>query len=391
MCPLDHQRYILKQRYRNPYNLSASLSVDEYNEGTNSRELALKQTGECQLPLHISKKLVIQIVVGIAIILWLVQLGNLNDVISTVSQINPVNIVGAVAFFITASTFVAFALCTTLRNSNPDVPLRKMIMASFAGQLLSDVTPVRSGYFMTPVFLKQLADIPVEKGMAGVLATGGVNSLVKVVLVLAGLAYFTSRLPLPAEVSTALYVGVIVLVIAGVFLILLMWERRLSKLVAKVEKIPIVGKKLREFIEMFNNVQTEGRKIRLSLMIIAVLILLSVMANAAALYLIFVGVWAPSLSLLDFFFMASFASVLTYIPVTIAGLGVQEAGYVLLLHLLNGLPLSAVNPSFVAFALITRVLFTGTDIIGLGPLLKVGLKPDETALPEVREPQAPTS
>ena len=84
---------------------------------------------------------------------------------------------------------------------------------------------------------------------------------------------------------------------------------------------------------------------------------------------------ALKLHLIDFFFIAAFASVLTYIPITIAGLGVQEAGYVLLLHVLLGLPLSAINPRLVAFALITRVLFTGTDMIGVSPLLKVGLKP----------------
>jgi hypothetical protein len=285
------------------------------------------------------------------------------------------NLIGAVAFFITASTFVALALCTTLRRSNPDAPLRQMLMASYAGQLLSDVTPVRSGYFLTPVFLNQLASIPVEKGMTGVLATGGINSLVKVIICLVGLAYFTSYLPLPAEITNSLLVGVVVLLIAGVFLMLLMWDKRFSKLVAKFERIPLIGKRLTKFTEMFRNVQNEGRKIRYSLIFVAALILLSILANATALFFIFNGLWYPSLHLIDFFFIAAFASVLTYIPITIAGLGVQEAGYVLLLHILLGLPLSPVNPSLVAFALITRALFTGTDIIGITPLLKAGTKP----------------
>jgi uncharacterized membrane protein YbhN (UPF0104 family) len=58
-----------------------------------------------------------------------------------------------------------------------------------------------------------------------------------------------------------------------------------------------------------------------------------------------------------------------YIPVTIAGLGVQETGYVLLLTSL-GMPFDTA----VAFALLARVLFTGTDIIGLPALMKVGFK-----------------
>jgi uncharacterized membrane protein YbhN (UPF0104 family) len=285
------------------------------------------------------------------------------------------NLIGAVAFFIAASTFVALALCTTLRRSNPTASLRKMIMASFAGQLLSDVTPVRSGYFLTPVFLNQLANIPVEQGMTGVLATGGINAFVKVVICLIGLGYFTSFLPFPPEITNSLLVGIIVLIVAGIFLMLVMWDKRFSKLVSKLERIPFIGKRLSKFTEVFSNVQKEGRKIRYSLIFVAALILLSILANATALYFIFYGIWYPSLHLLDFFFVAAFASVLTYIPITIAGLGVQEAGYVLILHILLGLPLSSINPNLIAFALITRALFTGTDIIGVSPLLKVGLKP----------------
>jgi uncharacterized protein (TIRG00374 family) len=320
-------------------------------------------------------KIVIQLIVGVAILLWLLQLANSSEVFAAILKFNPINLIGAVAFFITASTFVALALCTTLRRSNPNAPLRKMIMASFAGQLLSDVTPVRSGYFLTPVFLNQLASIPVEQGMTGVLATGGINSFVKVAICLVGLGYFTSRLSLPAEVTNSLLVGIIVLLVAGIFLMLLMWDKRFSKFVAKLERIPLIGKRLSKVTEVFSNVQKEGRKIRYSLIFVAALLLLSILANATALYFIFNGIWYPSLYLLDFFFIAAFASVLTYIPITIAGLGVQEAGYVLLLHVLLGLPLTSINPNLVAFALITRALFTGTDIIGVSPLLKVGLKP----------------
>jgi len=320
-------------------------------------------------------KIVIQLIVGVAILLWLLQLANSSEVFATILEFNPVNLIGAVAFFITASTFVALALCTTLRRSNPHAPLRQMLMASFAGQLLSDVTPVRSGYFLTPVFLDQLADIPVEKGMTGVLATGGINSFVKVIICLIGLGYFTSYLPLPPEITNSLLVGIIVLLVAGVFLMLVMWVKRFSKLVVKLEQLPLIGKRLTKFTEMFKNVQNEGRKIRYSLIFVAAYILLSILANATALYFVFTGVSYPTLHLLDFFFIAAFASVLTYIPVTIAGLGVQEAGYVLLLQILLGEPLTTINPNLVAFALITRALFTGTDIIGITPLLKAGTKP----------------
>jgi uncharacterized membrane protein YbhN (UPF0104 family) len=164
-----------------------------------------------------------------------------------------------------------------------------------------------------------------------------------------------------------------------------MWESRLSKLVVKLERLPLVGKRLRKFTEMFTNVQKEGRKIKRPLIGVAVLVLVSLIVNATALYFIFNGIWHSSLSILDFFFMASFASTLTYVPITIAGLGVQEAGYVLLLQLLLGMPLTNIDPRLLAFALITRALFTGTDIIGVSPLLKVGLKQDAAIISKVKE------
>jgi len=337
-------------------------------------------------------RIIIQLIIGLAIMLWLLQMANSSEVFASILQVNLGNLVGAAVFFITASTFVALALCTTLRNSNPAVPLKKMMMASYAGQLLSDVTPVRSGYFMTPIFLNELANIPVAQGMTGVLATGGVNSIVKVAICIAGLGYFARYLSFPVEITNSLFIGIGVLLSAGALLLLLLWDRRFSKIATKFERIPVIGKELSKIIEVFGNVQQEGRKLRKSLIFVGILIFLSVLANGAALYLLFNGVGYHSLSLLDFFFIASFASVLTYIPVTIAGLGVQEAGYVLLLNLLLGMPLTTVNPQFIAFALITRALFTGTDIIGIGPLLRAGFQSRfKEPFPELKSPTGEVS
>jgi len=326
--------------------------------------------------VQVRKRTVIQLIIGIAILLWLLQVANIGDTFAAILQVNVIYLLGAASCFVASSTLVGLALFVPLHQSNPTASIRRVVMASFGGQLLSDVTPARSGYFLTPIFVNRLAGIPVDQGMAGVLATGGVNAFVKAGICLVGLGYFISFLPLPASVVNSLLVGIVVLLVAGSFLLLLMWEKRMSKLVVKLEKLPLVGAKLHSFTAMFTNVQQEGVKVKGSLIAVAILILLSLVLNSVALFLIFSGLWHASLSFLDFFLMASFASALTYVPITIAGLGVQEAGYVFLLQLLLGLPLTAIDPRLLAFAFITRALFTGTDIIGLSPLVKVGLKPE---------------
>ncbi|MEM2780920.1 MAG: lysylphosphatidylglycerol synthase transmembrane domain-containing protein [Candidatus Bathyarchaeia archaeon] len=322
-------------------------------------------------------RLFIQLVVGFSILLWLLQMANLKDVSAIILQVNPLNLIAAACFFIIASTFVALALYVPLKHFIPKLSVFKVVMASFAGQLLSDVTPIRSGYFLTPLFLNGLANVPIEQGMTGVLTTGGVNSIIKVLMCLLGLMYFASFLPLSGEMINALIVGISLLLAGGVLLLLLMWERKIYDFTTKFGKLPLVGVKLQGFIKMFDGVQKEGRKIKGTLISVAILIFLSLLSNGIALYLIFVGVWDYSLKIIDFLFLASIASTLTYVPITIAGLGVQEAGYVILLSLLLKIPINTgyIEPGLMAFALISRILFTGTDIIGVGPLISIGLKP----------------
>ncbi len=332
---------------------------------------------------RIRARTLIQFIIGIAILLWLFQVANIWDTFSAILQVNILYITGAAACFILASTLVALALYVPLRERNPTASIRKVVLASFGGQLLSDVTPARSGYFITPILTNRLAGIPVEQGMTGVLATGSVNAFLKALICGVGLAYFISFLPLPATVVNALIVGIVILLIGGTILLMLMWEKRVTKIFSKLERLPLVGSKLHSFTEMLVNAQKEGHKVRRSLPVLALLIFMSMIANAFALYLISAGLGLGTLSLLDFFLMASFASALTYIPITIAGLGVQETGYVLLLTLLLGLPLTVIDPKLLAFALITRILFTGTDIIGISPLVKVGLKPDAAVAAQV--------
>jgi uncharacterized membrane protein YbhN (UPF0104 family) len=126
---------------------------------------------------------------------------------------------------------------------------------------------------------------------------------------------------------------------------------------------------MHKLVEMLGRIQKGGVNIKKQFPQIALLILLSIIANATALKFISNSLGFGSPSLIEFLFITTIVSSLMYIPFTIAGLGVQETGYVLLLTLL-GMPFETA----VAFALLARALFTGTDIIGLPALIILGLK-----------------
>jgi len=314
-------------------------------------------------------KAVVQLSIGIVILLWLFQLADLSKVLKTLMSMNPVSLAIPATFFIIASTFVAFALYVIVKSLDSRPPLWKTVMVSFAGQLLSDVTPARSGYFVTPLILNKMCGISIEKGVTSVLFTGITNSFVKVILGVVALAYFLRFLPIQPMIVNAMVIGIIFLLTGGLFLLTLMLSKRFLRVSTVLRRIPLVKVVLKKLMDVLEKTQKEGRRAYRAFPLIFLLIVLSVVANAIALFSISNILWYGSPNLLEFIFIAALAGSLMYVPVTVAGLGVQETGYVILLTLL-GMPLERA----VAFALIARLLFTGTDIIGIFPLLRVGVR-----------------
>ena len=94
-------------------------------------------------------KVLIQLMIGLAILLWLLQLADATNVLTSISMVDPLYLAAATIAFIAASTMIAFALFASLKSIGVKIRISNAILASFSGQLLSDVTPARSGYFLT--------------------------------------------------------------------------------------------------------------------------------------------------------------------------------------------------------------------------------------------------
>jgi uncharacterized protein (TIRG00374 family) len=314
-------------------------------------------------------RVLVQLAVGAVILLYLLQLADMRKVFSILLRVNPVNVLLASLLFILASIFVGVALYIPIKSTENSSPMVKVIQANFAGQLLSDMTPARSGYFATPLVLKELCNIPLEKGLASVLVTGFINSFVRVILSAIAILFFITFLPLSQSILSILIIGIFFLLIASIIFLIILVEKRILKLIAVFEKIPIIKIVTHKLIELISKVQKVKLNIKRQLTWISLLILLSMIANAIALQFISDGLGFRSLNFMELLFVVTLVSSLMYIPFTIAGLGIQETAYVLLLTLLS-MPFETA----VAFAILTRALFTGTDIIGLPILMKVGFK-----------------
>lgn len=278
----------------------------------------------------------------------------------------------SIVFFILSSFAIGFALHSALKAANAAPPFRTTQLANFGGQLLSDVTPAKSGYFATPVLLNQLNAVPIEKGLMSVMAVGAGNFFVKAVISTTALVYFIYRIPadvMNPAITNALIVGIAILVVCGVGLAVLVWTNYLSGLLQKLCRLPLIGRVIKKLQEIRALFAQDKAALRKSIATIVISVLGSVLFSGISLYLLAQAIGMTEPTFTDMLFMGPLTAAFMYVPITFAGLGLQEAAYVFLLTGISGSS-GAMLPFAVTFAMLVRLIAVTTDLIGLPPLLK---------------------
>ncbi len=314
----------------------------------------------------------VQAAVSILILYLLFQNVNLSQAENILTNINIPILMSSIVFFILSSFAISFALHGALKSLKVAPSFKATTLANFGGQLLSDVTPAKSGYFATPVLLNQLEKVPIEKGLMGVMAVGAGNFFVKASFSTLALLYFLTRIPssiIDASMTNALIAGILVLLACGVGLTILVWTNYFSGLLLKLAKIPLVGiviKKLQEVRSMFTN---DKAALRGSLKVTVISVLGSIIFSGISLFLLAQAIGMTEPSFVDMLFMGPLTAAFMYVPITFAGLGLQEAAYAFLLTGISTQP-TVILPYAITFALLARLIATTTDLVGLPPVLK---------------------
>lgn len=314
-------------------------------------------------------KFFIQLFLGIVVLIVLFSKAGGENALRNISSIDPLLASLAAVTFIIASTLVGLTLFIALRLIHTNASILDSIMSSFSGQLVSDVSPARLGYFLTPFILNKRNGTPIESGMVGVTLTGVVNFFVKALLAIFAILYFTQRVCLEAWIVNSLVFGTLLLGIGGIGLAVLLWSDCAAHIVRKIVEFPLIGKFASNIIVVFEGFQKEAIRAKRAVLPAALLITFSFIAGAWGVYFISLSLSIEKLSLLDCVFIHSLVNVFMYVPFTVAGLGIQESAYVILSTIL-GVPLDLA----LSLAVIVRILFTVTDVIGLPFLLTAGIK-----------------
>jgi glycosyltransferase 2 family protein len=264
----------------------------------------------------------------------------------------------------------------------------KTLLAQYAGMLTSDVTPGRSGYVLTPLYLRD-QNVPTSKSLSGILSIQTIEFLVKVVggvgavVLLLQFVSFTrwdQAFPSFMGVNSGLFlavIGITLMMVGATILAAFTWSERAISIFNRIANWRFLKRftggligKLEEYKESSHKNRKAVPEILGLTMACWVLKGFEWYFLALALNIVFPG-FNPVLMWLAFFLIHPLVTALGFVPITPAGMGIQEFGIVGIMALLFAFPVAdATLASLGAFAILARGLLIFEDLAGVPQIVK---------------------
>jgi uncharacterized protein (TIRG00374 family) len=317
---------------------------------------------------------VVFMVVIFGLLLWYVGLGSLYEALLTIKI---EYLILAFLMYFGINVFFAIRLRRVLAKDNVKTSFGKTLLAQYAGMLTSDVTPGRSGYILTPVYLRD-QNVPTSKSLSAILGIQTIEFLIKVA---GGVgAVFLLVQTVPAATWNALFpqniaginigiivavLGIALMLVGAIVLAAFTWSARAIAIFDRIAKWRFIKRfaggilgKLEEYKESAHSTQKAIPEILGLTMICWIL-------KGFEWYFLGLSLGITDVSWLAFFLIHPLVTALAFVPITPAGMGVQEFGIIGILGLL-GVPVATAG----AFALIARGLLILEDLIGVPQIVK---------------------
>lgn len=322
-------------------------------------------------------KIALQIGVMIAIfgaLLWYVGIGSLYEALLTIKV---EYLLLAFLMYFGINIFFTVRLRRVLAKDGVKTSFGKTLLSQYAGMLTNDVTPGRSGYILTPVYLRD-QNVPASKGLSSILGIQTIEFLAKVVGGVGAVIFLVQTVPqqtwndLFPQTIAGINVGIIIaglgiaLMLTGaIVLAAFTWSQRAIGLFDRIANSRYLKRfaggimgKLEEYKESSHSTQRAIPEIIGLTMICWIL-------KGFEWYFLGLALGITNVPWIAFFLIHPLVTALAFVPITPAGAGVQEFGIIGVLGLLG----VAVVPAG-AFALLARALLIIEDLVGVPQIVK---------------------
>lgn len=322
-------------------------------------------------------KYALQIIVMVAIFAALLWYVGIESLYKELLNIKVEYLILALGMYFGINVLFTIRLQRVLAKEGIKTSFGKTLLAQYAGMLTSDVTPGRSGYIITPVYLKD-QNVPASKSLSSILGIQTIEFLIKVAGGVGAVIYLVNMVPIstwnelfPGDIF-GVNIGIIVaifgiaLMLTGaVVLALFTWSHRAIGFFNRIANWRFLKRftggligRLEEYKESSYSTQKAIPEILGFTMICWIL-------KGLEWYFLGFALGITSIPWEAYFLIHPLVTALAFVPITPAGAGVQEFGIIGILGLLGiAAPLAG------AFAIIARGMLILEDLIGVPQVVK---------------------
>ncbi len=302
--------------------------------------------------------IIVQIIIGITIIIFILNKLDLSDVVSTIKRTKPHFFLLACISYVLLNVVLTSRLRYLLARIGYRFKFIDVFFSHMGGMMVGDITPGRSGYFLTPSLLKKKVGSKVTDGMACIFAPQGIEFILKVGGAVAAIIYISTFPGISNDILISAAIGAAFLLVVGIFMLIIAFrdEKLTSSFMGRLPFFKNYTTNLSSFKE---------RNIGIKENFNAILLFTLIGWVFAALHWYFLGkALGLELSYFDFFLLHPLLSILMFVPISPAGFGLLEGGAILVFSLftISGEPA-------MAFILLMRASILLVDMLGLKTIL----------------------
>ena len=288
----------------------------------------------------------------------------LDTLVMVLTRTNPSYLLLAFLAYFLINVLFTIRIIRVLQRQGIKATFGRTILAHYGGMLTSDFTPGRSGYMLTPVYLRNQG-IETSASLSSILGIQSIEFLVKVVGGALALIFLLNQTSMTGELLWIGAIGIGLMLLGGFALAAIIWSPRIAALIQRIAGSRLLVRftggimgKLEEFGENAMRIQSAVPEI-------ALISVLSWILKGFEWYFLGLSLGITTIGWLGFFLIHPLATAMGFVPLTPSGIGFQE-GAIVGIFLLLGVDIRLA----LGFAILSRVLLIIEDLLGVPQIAK---------------------
>ncbi len=311
------------------------------------------------------RNVLLEIIIGLIILFGIFYFVKPQELIPTFKKLNLFYLTLSVLTYLFIHLLFAYRLKLIFDQLNKKINIKEIFFAHFGGMLASDFTPARTGYFLTPLLIGK--KVGIESSLSAIMIAQFTIFISKIVFAPLALFYLAAIVKMPAVLFYLIIIGIAVLAVFAFLFFIALWTKKSTPLINFFFKFKLIKKILKDFKSKIKTFQKESKNVKpIITHIFSVTIFILVMGGLNWMFLGYS--LGYKISFLTYFFTSILIIMLHFIPLTPAGLGVQEGAGVAVLTLVGFTPGDALG-----FMLIYRIYSILIHTIGIKVITEKGI------------------